>query len=104
MIFPFLSSAGGNCQDTVILVEELAITVKPLGGPDGTAIEQLILVKITFYEQIDVTCRINLIELQVGCNVLLAKMENRKCSIAHKFDVPVKTEKTVEKRQLRTVP
>ena len=59
MIFPFLSSAGGNCQDAVMLVEEVAVTVKALGAPDGTAFEQLILIKITFKEQIHVTCRIN---------------------------------------------
>jgi len=48
VIFPFLSFAGGNCQDTVILVEEVAVTVKTLGAPDGAAIEQLILIKIMF--------------------------------------------------------
>ena len=38
-MIPFLESAGGNCQDTVILVEELAVREKMLGGLDGTAIE-----------------------------------------------------------------
>ena len=37
-MIPFLESAGGNCQDAVILVEELALTVKPLGGCEGTEI------------------------------------------------------------------
>ena len=37
-MIPFLESAGGNCQDAVILVEELAVTVKLVGDPEGTAI------------------------------------------------------------------
>ena len=37
---PFLLSSGGNCQDAVILVELLAVTVKPLGAAEGAAIEQ----------------------------------------------------------------
>ena len=41
MIIPFLEPTGGNCQDALILVEELAVREKPLGGRDGTAIEQL---------------------------------------------------------------
>ena len=41
MIIPFLESGGGNCQDAVTLVEEITVREKPLGGPDGTAIEQL---------------------------------------------------------------
>ena len=38
-MIPFLESAGGNCQDAVILVEELAVREKLPGGLDGTAIE-----------------------------------------------------------------
>ena len=38
-MIPFLEPDGGNCQDAVILVEELAVREKPLGGLDGTAIE-----------------------------------------------------------------
>ena len=38
-MIPFLESSGGNCQDAVILVEELAVREKLLGGLDGTAIE-----------------------------------------------------------------
>ena len=38
-MIPFLESAGGNCQDTVILVELLAATVKLLGASEGAAIE-----------------------------------------------------------------
>ena len=37
---PFLESAGGNCQDAVILVEVLAVEVKLPGGCEGTAIEK----------------------------------------------------------------
>ena len=40
MIIPCLESAGGNCHDALILVEELAVREKLLGGLDGTAIEQ----------------------------------------------------------------
>ena len=35
-MFPFLESAGGNCQDAVILVEVLEVTVKFVGGFEGT--------------------------------------------------------------------
>ena len=38
-MIPFLESAGGNCQDAVILVEELAVREKLVGGLDGTVIE-----------------------------------------------------------------
>ena len=41
VMIPCLEPAGGNCQDTVILVEELAVTVKLVGGCEGTAIEKL---------------------------------------------------------------
>ena len=37
-MFPFLESAGGNCQDAVMLVEELALTVKLVGAFEGAAI------------------------------------------------------------------
>ena len=40
-MIPFLESAGGNCQDVVILVEELAVTMKLVGGSEGTAVEKL---------------------------------------------------------------
>ena len=36
-MFPFLSSAGGNCQDASILVEVLAVRDKLLGAFEGTA-------------------------------------------------------------------
>ena len=37
MIIPFLESAGGNCQDAVIIVEVMAVTLKLLGAFDGAA-------------------------------------------------------------------
>ena len=37
-MIPFLESAGGNCQDAVILVEELAVTKKVVGAFEGTKI------------------------------------------------------------------
>ena len=41
-MIPFLESAGGNSQDTLILVEVLAMTLKAVGGFEGTAIEQFL--------------------------------------------------------------
>ena len=35
VMIPFLSSAGGNCQDASILVEVLAVRDKLLGAPVG---------------------------------------------------------------------
>ena len=40
-MIPFLASAGGNCQDAVILVELLEVTVKLLGAWDGTEIKNV---------------------------------------------------------------
>ncbi len=40
-MIPFLESAGGNCQDALILVEEIAVTLKLSGAFEGTAIEQV---------------------------------------------------------------
>ena len=40
MILPCLAISGGNCQEAVILVEELAVKVKPLGGCEGTEIKK----------------------------------------------------------------
>ena len=48
-MFPCLASAGGNCQDAVILVEELALTVKLVGAFEGTAIG-----KVKCYVQLEV--------------------------------------------------
>ena len=36
IIFPFLESTGGSCQDAKILVEVIALTVKRLGASEGT--------------------------------------------------------------------
>ena len=33
---PCLDSTDGNCQDAVTLVDEFAVTLKFLGGCDGT--------------------------------------------------------------------
>ena len=41
MIIPFLESAGGNCQDAVIIVEVTAVTLKLLGAFDGAAIGKI---------------------------------------------------------------
>ena len=38
LIIPFLESAGGNCQDASILVEEVAFTVRLVGAFEGTVI------------------------------------------------------------------
>ena len=40
-MIPFLSSAGGNCQDASILVEVLAVRDKLLGARVGAANGQL---------------------------------------------------------------
>ena len=40
-MIPCLEYAGGNCQDALILIEEVAVRVKPLGACEGTEIEQL---------------------------------------------------------------
>ena len=42
-MIPCLESAGGNCQNTVIPVEEMTVREKLLGGPDGTAIEYIVV-------------------------------------------------------------
>lgn len=39
VMIPFLEPTGGNCQDTLTIVEVTAVTVTLLGGCDGTAIE-----------------------------------------------------------------
>ena len=48
VMFPCMEFAGGNCQDAVMLVEELAIRVKLLGACEGTEIK-----KITTYKFAD---------------------------------------------------
>ena len=42
LIIPFHSFAGGNCHDDVIMVEDFAVTVKPRGAAEGTAVENYI--------------------------------------------------------------
>ena len=37
VMFPFLKSSDGNCQDASILVEVLAVADKLLGACEGTA-------------------------------------------------------------------
>ena len=44
LIIPFLESAGGNCQDAVMLVEEVTVTVKLVGAFEGTAILKLTVI------------------------------------------------------------
>ena len=41
VIIPFLKSAGGNCQDAVIIVEVTAVTLKLLGAFNGAAIGKM---------------------------------------------------------------
>lgn len=36
VMIPFLASVGGNCQEAVVLVEELTTTVKLSGDSEGT--------------------------------------------------------------------
>ena len=38
MFLPCPAETGGNCQDAMILVEELAVSLKAVGGWDGTEI------------------------------------------------------------------
>ena len=40
VMLPFLESAGGNCQDALILVEDVAVREKLLGGCEGTRIKK----------------------------------------------------------------
>ena len=37
-MFPCLAKTGGNCQEAVMLVEELAVNWKAVGGCDGTVL------------------------------------------------------------------
>ena len=40
MLLPCLAKTGGNCQEAVMLVEEVAFNLKAVGGFDGTEINQ----------------------------------------------------------------
>ena len=42
-MIPCLESAGGNCQDAVILVEFFTVSVKLVGAPEGTVIKSFVL-------------------------------------------------------------
>ena len=46
-MIPFLESADGNCQNAVTLVEELAVTVKLPGDPEGTAMWEITVIRIS---------------------------------------------------------
>ena len=37
-MFPCLAKTGGNCQETVMLVEELTVNWKAVGGCEGTVL------------------------------------------------------------------
>ena len=41
MFLPCLAKTGGNCQEAVMLVEELAVNLKAAGGCDGTEINNI---------------------------------------------------------------
>ena len=49
MFLPCLAKTGGNCQEAVILVEELAVTLKAVGGCEGTEIN---IKRCTMYNDI----------------------------------------------------
>ena len=38
MVLPCLAKTGGNCQEAAILVEDVAVSLKAVGGCDGTEI------------------------------------------------------------------
>ena len=40
MFLPCLAKTGGNCQEALMLVEELAVNLKVVGGFDGTEIKR----------------------------------------------------------------
>lgn len=40
-MIPCLESAGGNCQDAITLVDEVAITLKFKGALEGTKINKV---------------------------------------------------------------
>ena len=42
-MIPFLESAGGNCQDAIILVEDFARRERLVGAFEGAAVEQLLM-------------------------------------------------------------
>ena len=48
MFLPCLAKTGGNCQEAVMLVEELAVNLKAAGGCDGTEINKHQLLVVIF--------------------------------------------------------
>ena len=51
MLLPCLAKTGGNCQEAAMLVEELAVKLKTVGGCDGTEIN--ILKRCTMHASMD---------------------------------------------------
>ena len=49
MFLPCLAKIGGNCHEAVILVEEFAVTLKAVGGCEGTEIN---IKRCTMYNDI----------------------------------------------------
>ena len=41
VMIPFLEPTGGNCQEALMIVEVIAVTMKLLGGCDGAAINEV---------------------------------------------------------------
>ena len=59
MFLPCLAKTGGNCHEAVILVEELAVTLKAVGGCEGTEINiEMYNVQwyLNFYKAIQLFC------------------------------------------------
>ena len=48
-MIPCLAYSGGKCQDALILVELLAVTLKPLGACEGTEIKKCDAVLSLFF-------------------------------------------------------
>ena len=41
VMIPFLEPTGGNCQEALMIVEVIAVTMKLPGGCDGAAINEV---------------------------------------------------------------
>ena len=94
MIIPFLDVSGGNCQDAVILVEEDAVRLKPLGGFEGTAIRKIHYVRIIIIIIIAITYllyNVDIIssspfphhEAEIFYGVQLCKYAKKTCHFVH---------------------
>ena len=55
MVLPCLAKTGGNCQEAVMLVEELAVNLKAVGGCDGTKIN---IARCVLYSLTDFYCEV----------------------------------------------